>query len=123
MVKQVIVMRKDLKMRRGKEIAQGAHASIKFLVDRPIERSVAEHHWFETCGQKTVCCYVNSEQELMDVFNKAKTAKVQVYLQTDAGKTEFKNDKGEPVPTVTCLAIGPEYSELVDKITGDLKLY
>jgi len=32
--KQVIVIRKDLKMRRGKEIAQGAHASIAFLTAR-----------------------------------------------------------------------------------------
>jgi len=31
MIKQVIVIRRDLKMRRGKEIAQGAHASMMFL--------------------------------------------------------------------------------------------
>ena len=32
--KQVIVMRKDLGMRKGKMIAQGAHASLKVLTDR-----------------------------------------------------------------------------------------
>lgn len=31
-VKQVIVMRKDLNMRRGKQIAQGAHASMAALL-------------------------------------------------------------------------------------------
>lgn len=31
--KQVIVMRKDLNMRKGKMIAQGAHASMKVLLD------------------------------------------------------------------------------------------
>ena len=33
-IKQVILIRKDLKMRRGKEIAQGSHASMEFLVSR-----------------------------------------------------------------------------------------
>ncbi len=33
-IKQVIVMRHDLKMRRGKQIAQGAHASMAFLTRR-----------------------------------------------------------------------------------------
>jgi PTH2 family peptidyl-tRNA hydrolase len=33
LAKQVIVMRKDLGMRKGKMIAQGAHASLKVLLD------------------------------------------------------------------------------------------
>lgn len=118
MVKQVIVMRKDLKMRRGKEIAQGAHAAIKFLVERPKQRTVAEEHWFNECDQKTVCLYVNSEQELEDLYKRCCKSNVQVYIQTDTGKTEFNG-----VSTNTCIAIGPEYEELVDKITGSLKLY
>jgi len=32
-VKQVIVLRKDLQMRKGKMIAQGAHASMKVFFD------------------------------------------------------------------------------------------
>lgn len=32
--KQVIVMRKDLGMRKGKMIAQGAHASLRVLLER-----------------------------------------------------------------------------------------
>ncbi len=31
--KQVIVIRKDLKMRKGKEISQGSHSSIMWLID------------------------------------------------------------------------------------------
>ena len=33
-VKQVIVLRKDLNMRKGKMVAQGAHASMKVFFDR-----------------------------------------------------------------------------------------
>ena len=36
-VKQVIVIRRDLKMRRGKEIAQGAHASSSWLANLVVE--------------------------------------------------------------------------------------
>ena len=122
MVKQVIVMRQDLKQRRGKEIAQGCHASIKFLIERPTQRTVAEDHWFAH-GQKTICVRVNSEEELMDIYKKCINASVMCYLQKDAGKTEFKDDEGNPVPTYTCLAIGPAYSNKIDPITGDLKLY
>ncbi len=122
MVKQVIVMRKDLRMRRGKEIAQGCHAALNFLIDRPTQRTVAEDHWFAH-NQKTVCVVVNSEQELMDIYEQCKSASIMCYLQQDAGKTEFKDDDGNPVPTYTCLAIGPVYSEKVDPITGSMKLY
>lgn len=118
----VIVMRKDLRQRRGKEIAQGCHACIKFLIERPTQRTVAEDHWFAH-NQKTVCVVVNSEQELMDIYEQCKNASVMCHLQLDAGKTEFRDDDGNPVPTYTCLAIGPEYSEKIDPITGTMKLY
>lgn len=122
MVKQVIVIRKDLRMRRGKEIAQGCHAAIKFLKSRPTERTVAEEHWFEN-GEKTICLQVNSEEELMSIHTQCKEVGLMVYLQLDAGKTEFKDEEGNPVPTYTCLAIGPEYSSAIDPITQMLKLY
>jgi PTH2 family peptidyl-tRNA hydrolase len=118
MVKQVIVIRKDLKMRRGKEIAQGAHVAKKFLIERPTQRTVAEHHWFNDCNMKTVCCYVNSEAELKGVFDNAVKSNIQVYPQIDAGKTEFNGE-----PTLTCIALGPEYEDIIDKVTGNLKLY
>jgi len=122
MVKQVIVIRKDLRMRRGKEIAQGCHAAIKFLKARPTERTVAEEHWFEN-NEKTICLQVNSEQELMSIHTQCKEVGLMVYLQLDAGKTEFKDEEGNPVSTYTCLAIGPEYSSSIDPITQTLKLY
>lgn len=129
-VKQVIVIRKDLKMRRGKEIAQGAHASIAFITRRirsgPMwydgaeidgGLSEAEDKWLKSSFTK-ICLVVDSEQELRDLCDKASDAGLECNLITDAGKTEF-----DGVPTVTCLAIGPDYSSKIDPFTKHLKLY
>lgn len=122
-VKQTIVMRRDLKMRRGKEIAQGAHASMIWLSER-LERfldkplfSREEKVWLTGSFAKIVL-QVNSEDELMEIYNKAKDKGLTVFLVTDSGKTEFKG-----VPTRTCLAIGPHEAEKIDEITKTLKLY
>jgi PTH2 family peptidyl-tRNA hydrolase len=135
--KQVIVIRKDLKMRRGKEIAQGSHASIAFLT-KGMEKAevngftlLANTFRFENIGDKNevienwlknsftkICLCVNSEEELDEIFQKATDAKLMVHLIIDKGLTEFNG-----VPTKTCLAIGPDISEEIDKITGNLKLY
>lgn len=130
-IKQVIVIRKDLKMRRGKEIAQGAHASMAFLARRlreqlldidapqvePIHLSPEEQIWILGSFAK-ICVRVNSELELMDIYQKAKEAGLEAQLIIDSGRTEF-----EGVPTKTCLAIGPDDSAKIDLITGSLELY
>lgn len=123
-IKQVIVMRHDLGMRRGKQIAQGSHASMAFITRRVIKRGEVvkplmndvEVEWLLSSFAK-VCVRVNSLEELLEIENKAKGAGLEVHLITDSGKTEFH---GEPTPT--CLAIGPDYSEKIDPITGELKL-
>jgi PTH2 family peptidyl-tRNA hydrolase len=127
--KQVIVIRRDLRMRRGKEIAQGAHAATAWLAelvikqlapDRTADRpqlSAAERTWLETSFRK-VTVKVGSEEELMSVYRQALEAGLLVHLVTDRGLTEFGG-----VPTRTCLAIGPDYDDLIDPITGDLELY
>ena len=136
--KQVIVIRKDLGMRRGKEIAQGSHASISFLT-RPLKNTANENpddwgnwagyhegilhltpvqlSWIKESFAK-VCVRVNSEEELMAVKAKAEEIGVECHLIQDSGKTEFGG-----VPTYTCLAVGPDWKERVDLVTGDLELY
>src|SRR3954463_9481054 len=118
--KQVIVMRRDLGMRRGKEISQGAHASEIWLALR-IRRpgyifTEAEQLWLSRPFTK-VCVRVDSEEELLGVVQVAKDAGVLVQLVIDAGRTEFHG-----VPTPTCCAVGPDYPERIDPITGHLKL-
>lgn len=119
MLKQVIVMRNDLNMRKGKMIAQGAHAAIDALLfgsgDSPSEIEERCQKWLET-GMTKICVRCNSEEELMDIRDKAKAFGLAVGLIRDAGHTEFNE------PTYTCLAIGPNEAEEIDKITGTLEL-
>ena len=126
--KQVIVIRRDLRMRRGKEIAQGAHAATAWLADLVLQTlrtndvdhlalSPAERAWLESSFRK-VTVKVNSEEELIAVYQKALDAGLVVHLITDRGLTEFGG-----VPTRTCLAVGPDYDDLIDPVTGDLELY
>jgi PTH2 family peptidyl-tRNA hydrolase len=66
---------------------------------------------------KKITVSVGSEGELLDILEKAQQAKLDVHLCVDSGLTEFNG-----VPTKTCLAIGPDYSDVIDQITGALKL-
>ena len=127
--KQVIVIRRDLKMRRGKEIAQGAHASMAWLRQRvmphitpagradQVQFSTAERSWLELSMRK-VTVKVGSEQELLAVYDKALAAGLVVHMIIDRGLTEFGG-----IPTRTCLAVGPDYDDLIDPVTGALELY
>jgi PTH2 family peptidyl-tRNA hydrolase len=122
--KQVIVMRKDLGMRKGKMIAQGAHASLRVLLERGesqddryvIAMTDAMKVWMTGRFTK-VCVSVDSEAALDAVVARAKAAGVPCALIVDAGQTEFHG-----VPTKTCCAVGPAWVADVDAITGDLPL-
>ncbi len=119
-IKQVIVIRRDLSMRQGKAVAQGAHAAMMFLVHRMATQSPLsddEIAWFEESAMTKICVRVESEAELLEIEDKARSAQLTVNVITDAGFTEFHG-----VPTRTCLAIGPNLSERIDEITGGLKL-
>ena len=134
--KQVIVMRKDLKMRTGKACAQASHASMAFLTARMRKERLADtheywyctdtiwdtvhadeiDHWLKNCFRKIVC-YVDSEEELLAVHTAAKAASLTSHLITDNGTTEFGG-----APTKTCIAIGPHYDDRFHGITTLLPL-
>lgn len=135
--KQVIVMRKDLNMSKGKMVVAGAHASMwafinmfdkygedgegglittySFNVARDQKITVLEH-WL-LGHYKKVCVSVKSEQELKDVYQKALDANLPCRLQHDIGLTHF-----DGVTTLTCCAIGPAEESVIDAITGNLPL-
>lgn len=133
--KLVIVVRKDLKMPRGKIAAQASHAAVgavmQSIFGKNIEASDIDGHeikitplmndaakdWF--LGEYTkICVCVESEEELLSIYEKAQKSGLNVCLITDNGHTCFNG-----VKTKTCLAIGPCLSADVDPITKDLKLY
>lgn len=136
--KMMIVMRRDLKMRKGKIAAQAGHACIDAILtalnkegrmndlevtseglalkstDKP--RSPLSD-WF-TCGCAKVCVYVDSEEALLDIAKKAEERGIIASVITDAGMTEFHG-----VPTKTCLALEPLPADIADELTGTLPLY
>ena len=122
--KQVIVMRKDLNMRKGKMVAQGAHASLKVLLDAAsrsgdtivLPDDEATVAWLGGRFTK-VCVSVDSAEALAAVVERARAAGVPCALIVDAGQTEFHG-----VATPTCCAVGPAWSDEVDAITGALPL-
>lgn len=132
--KQVIVIRRDLGMRRGKEIAQGAHASVAWISERlnrnrhcddsetgdawlEGEFTAAEMAWLEGTFTKVVC-QVPSAEALEEIYLRALELGIKAHLIQDAGRTEFHG-----VPTFTAAAIGPDWTDKVDVVTGQLQLY
>jgi PTH2 family peptidyl-tRNA hydrolase len=143
-VKQVIVMRRDLNTRKGKYVSQGGHSVMKVFFDNmeyveekydselnfsgrikeryyklpiPMNKTGDDiKSWIDGIFTK-ICVSVNSEQELMDVYNKAVELGLPCSLIEDNGLTEFHG-----VKTKTCCAIGPADSTLIDPITGHLPL-
>jgi PTH2 family peptidyl-tRNA hydrolase len=113
-MKQIIVMRKDLGMRAGKMVAQGAHASLAVVLDHLGDPRVEE--WLQNSFTK-VCVRVDSLMELMNVADAAEEAGLMRVVITDNGKTEFNG-----IPTITCLAVGPDTAENLAPVTGHLKL-
>ena len=113
-MKQMILMRTDLNMRKGKMIAQGCHATMKATLENMDHPSVKE--WLAGPFKKIVV-KVDSELELLVRLKMAHDAGLIHALITDAGLTEFNG-----VPTNTCGAIGPATDEELKPITGDLGL-
>lgn len=138
-VKQVLVVRKDLKMRVGKAISQGCHGSLAIFFNRmtvkkngnwltrllfwrkptytcSFQITEVEHAWVKGPFTK-IAVSVDSEAELLEAYEKAKAMGLPVCLITDSGKTEFHG-----VPTNTVVGIGPGLASDIDKVTGKLKL-
>lgn len=124
-IKQVIVVRKDLNMRKGKLAAQVAHAAMKFILDNnnaakpgmiEVHMTDEEAIWCRESFTKIVVgC--DSKGELENLIFKAQLHNITVHSIIDAGKTEFHDE-----PTLTCAAFGPCDSEELEAITGKLKL-
>lgn len=111
--KQVIVMRKDLRLPSGKIGAQAAHAAVESALRSPKN----DLKTWRDQGQKKVVVAVQSLEELYTYMQQAKDNQLPTAIITDAGRTIV-----EP-GTVTCGAIGPADETTIDRITGKLPLY
>ena len=135
-VKQVILYRRDLKMRKGKIAAQCAHASLAvFLRARiapegiavaidgtpqaldpastlvvPMDEAMVT---WTSRGFKKIVLSVDDEEALLEAHRLAVEAGIPCALIRDSGKTEFGG-----VPTYTTVALGPAESTVIDPISG-----
>lgn len=136
-IKMVIVMRKDLNMRKGKIASQAGHAAMLFLLGGDIQdpdSSVYDEKdyrrrfklevrlswkmrgWLQSDYAK-ITVSVNSEAELLALIGQARAGGVEVWPVYDNGLTEFHG-----VKTLTCAAFGPDLASVLDPITGKLPL-
>ena len=112
-LKQVILVRKDLKMSKGKAAAQVAHGAVEAVL-KSDKHLISK---WRSAGMKKVTLSVNSEKELFKFLQIAKDSGLVTALIRDAGRTEIS--PGSP----TVLAIGPDYENKIDQVTKDLPMY
>ena len=110
--KQVILVREDLKLPKGKMAAQVSHAS----VDATLKSDKKVVDAWKMSGGKKVVLKVKDEKELLEYKEMAEDYGLKTALITDAGHTVL-----EP-GTITCLGIGPDMEEKIDKVTGKLRM-
>lgn len=123
-LKQVIVIRRDLKMRQGKSVSQGSHSSGEFMREQlmaviaggSVTLSSDEIEWM-TRGMAKITVKADTFEQFDAIAAAARLKGLKVRVITDSGRTEFHG-----VPTVTAMAIGPTRSAYVDGITGGLTL-
>jgi len=113
--KQVIAVRTDLKMGKGKIAAQVGHAAVSAAEEARKKCSDWWKAWIAE-GQCKIVVKATSEQGLLELEEKAKKSKLPTALIVDRGLTEL------PPSTITCLGIGPAPSTQIDAITGKLPL-
>jgi PTH2 family peptidyl-tRNA hydrolase len=113
--KQIIVIRADLGMSRGKAIAQACHVAVKAAIVARFMHPDVYDGW-DGEGHAKIVCKASSLEELRALEQQAKAAGLPCASIADFGLTEL-----EP-GTVTALAIGPAPVEQVDRITKQLKL-
>ncbi|KAM9386223.1 peptidyl-tRNA hydrolase 2, mitochondrial [Pholidichthys leucotaenia] len=114
--KMVLVVRNDLKMGKGKVAAQCSHAAVAAYKQVQRRNPKMLKQW-EYCGQPKVVVKAPDEDAMIDLLGRAKEAGLPVSLIQDAGRTQIAPGSR------TVLGIGPGPTDLIDSVTGDLKLY
>lgn len=112
-MKQAIIIRQDLKLPKGKAAAQASHASVQAVLNSSKEKV----RTWNTEGMAKIILKTENEKSLIILLQTAKDQGLKTALITDAGKTVISPG------TKTCIGIGPDKDEEIDKVIKDLKLY
>ena len=113
--KQVLVVRLDLDMGRGKAAVQCAHAAVSAAE----EARTHLHNWWKSWieeGQLKVAVKVPDLDSILDLERKGRSKGIPVHLVKDRGLAQV------PPGTITCLGLGPAPSDVVVSLTGNLAL-
>lgn len=111
-MKQVMIVRTDLKMGKGKIAAQCCHASLGSY--KRCDKDKIKK--WESEAYAKVVLKVPCVEKLFELKEAAIANNIANYLVTDAGRTQI------PASSITVLGLGPDEDEILDKLTGDLKL-
>lgn len=114
-IKQVIIIRSDLDMNKGKTVAQGAHASLMSYLEAEKKDKKITKEWLDS-GEKKIVLKVGDEEALTKFFKAFEFKGIPCALVSDAGLTQL------PPGTKTALGIGPWKSSEIDQFTRGLKL-
>jgi len=115
-MKMVLVVRNDLKMGKGKAAAQCCHATLSAYKQAKRKCPESLRAW-ECNGQPKVTVKCDSEDDLMLLLTQARSLGLVSAVIADAGRTQIAPG------SKTVLAVGPGPGDLVDQVTGSLKLY
>jgi PTH2 family peptidyl-tRNA hydrolase len=111
--KCVLLVRSDLKMTKGKVIAQCGHGIVSMMNEAKQNKI---QQWME-CGEKIVTLKIPSIDSMRNIHSISTRKKVYSHIVQDAGRTQVE------AGTETVCIIGPEKEEIIDKWTHGLKLY
>lgn len=112
-LKQVILVRLDLNMGKGKTSAQCVHAGIGASDDAKTKDPAMWKAWHENLEKVVVLA--STLEQIRVAMAEVENLKLPYKLMIDAGLTEIE------AHTITCLAIGPAQAEIIDKVTGTLE--
>ncbi|PNF22505.1 Peptidyl-tRNA hydrolase 2, mitochondrial [Cryptotermes secundus] len=114
--KLALVVRTDLKMEKGKAAAQCSHAAV-MAYEQALHLQPTILKLWKACGQAKLVLKVETECELLELAHKARSQGLITSLVCDTGLTQV--DPGSK----TVLGIGPGPVNLVDTVSGHLKLF
>lgn len=114
-MKLVCVVNQSLKMGKGKIAAQVGHASIQAFLGAGVSHPQHVEAWLAN-GQKKICVKTPEASDFDSLTHLARQRDIPVHLVRDAGHTQI------PKGSATVLALGPFGEEILDELTGHLKL-